>query len=39
MKKFTAMLLALCFTLSILGCTEESKTKTETKSSTTTTKK
>jgi hypothetical protein len=37
MKKLTAMLLTLCFTLSILGCTEESKKSTETKTKTTTT--
>ncbi|HEV8070592.1 MAG TPA: hypothetical protein VGP76_22955 [Planctomycetaceae bacterium] len=28
MKKLTAMLLTLCFTLMIVGCGEETKTKT-----------
>ena len=38
MKKLTAMLLTLCVTLSILGCTEEkSKSSTEVKTKTTTT--
>ena len=27
MKKLAAMLLTLCFTLSILGCSEDTKTK------------
>jgi hypothetical protein len=36
MKKFTAMLLCLCFAVSILGCTEEKSTKKEEKSATTT---
>jgi hypothetical protein len=36
MKKLTALLLTLCFTLSILGCTEEKKS-TEVKTKTTTT--
>jgi hypothetical protein len=40
MKKFTAMLLTLCFTLMIVGCGDDAKPKggkTETKASTTTT--
>ena len=36
MKKLTAMLLCLCFAVSILGCTEEKTTKKEEKTSTTT---
>jgi PBP1b-binding outer membrane lipoprotein LpoB len=41
MKKFTAMLLTLCFTLMIVGCSEETKTtkKVETKTTATDTKK
>ena len=36
MKKLTAMMLTLCFAVSILGCTEEKATKKETKTATTT---
>jgi hypothetical protein len=36
MKKLTAMLLTLCFAVSILGCTEEKTTKKDTKTTTTT---
>ena len=36
MKKFTAMLLTLCFTLSIVGCGDETKTTKKTESKTTT---
>jgi uncharacterized lipoprotein YehR (DUF1307 family) len=36
MKKLTAMMLALCFAVSILGCTEEKSKTKETKTSTTT---
>jgi uncharacterized lipoprotein YehR (DUF1307 family) len=32
MKKLTALLLTLCFTLSIVGCTEETKTTKKTDS-------
>jgi hypothetical protein len=37
MKKLTAMMLALCFAVTILGCTDEKKTTTEKKTATTTT--
>jgi hypothetical protein len=40
MKKLTALLLTLCFTLTILGCTEETKKdtkKVETKTTSTST--
>ena len=36
MKKLTAMMLTLCFSVSILGCTEDKATKKETKTATTT---
>jgi hypothetical protein len=41
MKKLTAMLLTLCFTLAIVGCSEEQKStkKVETKTTSTDTKK
>jgi uncharacterized lipoprotein YehR (DUF1307 family) len=41
MKKLTAMLLTLCFTLMIVGCGEETKTtkKVESKTTATDTKK
>lgn len=38
MKKLTAMLLSLCFAVSILGCTEEKATKKVEKTATTTSK-
>jgi hypothetical protein len=37
MKKVTAMMLTLCFAVSILGCTEEKAKTKETKTATTTT--
>jgi uncharacterized lipoprotein YehR (DUF1307 family) len=37
MKKLTALLLTLCFTLSIVGCSDESKTTKKTEAKTTTT--
>ncbi len=36
MKKLTAMLLTLCFTLSIVGCGEETKTTKKVESTTST---
>jgi uncharacterized lipoprotein YehR (DUF1307 family) len=42
MKKLTAMLLTLCFTLSIVGCGDETKSttkKTETKTTSSSTEK